>query len=281
MSFEAKPDIYLEPCVMCLGTAIQIMWYRSVLIMPIDWQHRIQKDHWQTSHSPCVCPVLTCPVPMLREVSGNHWGLQQPWLLTAAARQLSTSRSLCGHQGREIQYLSGSSWLGRQPSAEVPHHCFLACWDRSTVWQKWMKQSRHWYSPAIQKTTREECEYTPEYRKANQPAHFHRSRLIKELDWVGSACVLLHVNSILPPQLKDYDYCGHLQNFQNEVYLFHLRLVQTGLSQYHTDWGVSPITIRASLFLSGKGAVVPVWLTCMHTFQFCLNTSQKEIWDRK
>lgn len=90
--------------------------FRSVLIMLRYWQPRIQNDHWETTHSPYVYPELTCPVLMSWEVSRSHWGLHQPWVLSAAA----------------------------------------------------------WHS------------------KPNQLAHFHKSRLIKDLDCVDSADVLLH-----------------------------------------------------------------------------------------
>lgn len=144
------------------------LWYRSVLIMPRHWQPRTQKDHWQTTHSPCVSPELTCPVLISWEVSRNHC--------------ISTSRRPCGHQGGGIQHLSDSSWLRREPGAEGSTWLFPGCMLGQEHCVTEVNETIQ-YSSAIQKKD--------SLRKWNHPAHFHRSRLIKELDWVDSADVLL------------------------------------------------------------------------------------------
>lgn len=102
---------------------------------------------------------------------------------------LGTSRRPCGHQGGETQNLSDSSWLRREPSAEGSTSLFPGMLGQEHC----VTEVSETIQALIFLSSTEEGQVKkPENRKANQLAHFYRSRLMKELDWVDSADVLLH-----------------------------------------------------------------------------------------
>lgn len=84
--------MYLEPCAMCLGTALQLCGTEVSLSCPdigsLEPRKIIDKQ-------PTVLLCTQSSPVQLWEVSRN--------------RCISTSRRPCGHQGRGIQHLSDSS----------------------------------------------------------------------------------------------------------------------------------------------------------------------------
>lgn len=126
---------------MCLGTVIQVWGIRVSLSCPDIGSLESRKI---TDKKP-TDPACTQGSPGQCSCHGKCLRTTEYCISPDSSLLLLCSSALWGdHVASKVEKFSTClAPLGSAEEQKAPHPCFLACWDRSTVWQKWVKRSRH------------------------------------------------------------------------------------------------------------------------------------------